>query len=371
MIIIEVHFGLGRRGTSLSDHERATIAVATWANQYMGVLVLGFSKLSACFLLARMTKTQKHLRVAYTIATVVVMWALQSMLSASFQCKLPHPWLTKPPNTCMNRWAQSLASGIASWIIELLLVAAAVYLVWDLMMPKQIKIAVVIAFSTRLLLVPFGIWRLFYFQQTLSTNPSDSQVKFITMSIIAAHVSVISATIPCLQPFLSSLSTGAPMRPKAWSLPTHRRSAPTAVNSQTSRTTTYDRHSSIKALRLRPPIGQNRVAAEHVSASKEVRPSMPRRNASLSHSQTSQQSSITVTRDFAVTFSDVGGLLQQDNPRGGATSSDDTVKQSSPGVPRQGSRKGSSELRTRESGAAGSACGSRKGCRRSSSKSLV
>jgi len=103
VVVVQVFLGFGSVSRRLSPAEADTMAIVGWANGFCLTFAGYFSKMSACFMLARMTKTREHLAVAYGLMAAMTMWMLQAQISAVFQCKYPHPWDISPHNVCYDR----------------------------------------------------------------------------------------------------------------------------------------------------------------------------------------------------------------------------------------------------------------------------
>jgi hypothetical protein len=133
-----------------------------------------------------------------------------------------------------------------------------------------------------------------------AANPAHSIIKLQVMTLLACQVSVISATIPCAKPFFSVFSSGIMGRPRASVLPTSR--PPVQKEWSGPAIFSRDRGHSINKLHLQPQRGITFASAEHVPVrSTAQRPS-------LSNSKHSEHS-IAYSKDFEVSFQDVGGLL--------------------------------------------------------------
>lgn len=102
IVIVQVLLGFGSRARKLSPPEANRMAIIAWANGFCLTFAGFFSKISACFLLARITETREHLAVAYGLVAAMVMWMLQAQVYAVFQCKYPHPWDTSPKSITIN-----------------------------------------------------------------------------------------------------------------------------------------------------------------------------------------------------------------------------------------------------------------------------
>ena len=164
---------------------------------------------------------------------------------------------------------------------------------------------VVVAFALRLLLITPSASRLRPMHSSVfSANPANSVVRLQVMSILACQVSVISATVPCAKPFLSVFSSGILGRPRASILPISRPATHREWGATTPRRLKWDRDrvNSIHKLDIHPKRGITFASAEHVPAQNVAqRPSRV-------NSKHSDQS-ITYTKEFEVSFQDVGGLL--------------------------------------------------------------
>lgn len=173
-------------------------------------------------------------------------------------------------------------------------------------MPYTTKAKVIIAFALRLLLIAPSASRLHPMHASIfSAHQAASTVRLQVMSLLACQVSVISATIPCAKPFFSVFSSRILSRPRASILPTSR---PTMQREKSGPTTFHlsrDRGNSINRLHLQPERGITFAYAEHAP----VPPAGQR--PSLVNSKHSDHS-IAYSKDFEVSFQDVGGLLSSE-----------------------------------------------------------
>jgi hypothetical protein len=85
VVIVQVFLGLGSKFRKLSPAEANTIAIIGWANGMCLTFAGYFSKVSACYLLARITKTKKHLVVAYVLLATMTLWMIQAQFYTIFQ----------------------------------------------------------------------------------------------------------------------------------------------------------------------------------------------------------------------------------------------------------------------------------------------
>lgn len=73
-----------------------------WLANNIYLAALCASMLSVCFLISRITRVTRQVRIAYGIAVLNVLWAVASIATIAFQCKLPIPWRTRPHSRCID-----------------------------------------------------------------------------------------------------------------------------------------------------------------------------------------------------------------------------------------------------------------------------
>lgn len=103
IVMIQVAYGFGSLEKHPTSYERNLIAVLGWTNSFLMTCGSGFSKLSACFFIARITKAKEHLAIAYALVGACTIWTAQALLFNAFHCSLPRPWIGPPQNTCIDR----------------------------------------------------------------------------------------------------------------------------------------------------------------------------------------------------------------------------------------------------------------------------
>lgn len=220
-----------------------------------------------------------------------------------------------------------------SWVLELALFAGAVRLVWGIPMSRKTKAKVLIAFACRLFIIPPSAVRLpILHSSVFSSDPAAVVVRLQVMSLFACQISVISATVPCAKPFFSVFASGILGRPRTSILPVQRPAMRKDTGVPTSPRGSADYGYGVHRLQLRPERGISFATAEHVPVSSRGESHRP----SLVNSKHSSNS-IAYSRDFEVTFQDVGGLLNQED-RGGNVPEEVKARGSSAGFSWSGSR---------------------------------
>lgn len=200
-------------------------------------------------------------------------------------------------------------------------------------MKVETKIKVILAFSSRLLLVPPGVSRLIALDaQRQSATPGDYTVQVANLTLITMHTLVIATTIPCAKPFFSVFSSGVLSRHTASTrnsvIPVARRPQ---LGSGGAIAIHRDRAGSTLDLRLKPTRGVNESHVQHVAPPPSS--STPKtKKPSIAISSSSRD--ILYSHEFNVSHTspslrDNAGLLDRAVPN----HSGHMVPSSSPGTP--------------------------------------
>ena len=89
-------------------------------------------------------KVYKRFRIAlYAAGTVTIMWFLASFWDTIFQCRpVEASWNRSIPNAkCQNIEKAALGTGISNLILDVLFIALPIPVIWDLKLPRKIKVS--------------------------------------------------------------------------------------------------------------------------------------------------------------------------------------------------------------------------------------
>jgi hypothetical protein len=136
---------------------------------------------------------------------------MSSLVVTLFACDLPTPWLYDS-GRCINLGAFTRTVAVIDMLTDLLLVALPVYLFARLNYSGSGRITVLTVFSMRALILVPSILRFVAVPAAFNMGPggdaSWNAVPYLTWESVVIHYSVISASIPCVRPFLRSLESG-------------------------------------------------------------------------------------------------------------------------------------------------------------------
>ncbi|EME40414.1 hypothetical protein DOTSEDRAFT_55637 [Dothistroma septosporum NZE10] len=159
--------------------------------------------------MCRITTSKKVLRCGYAVLVATGLWALISMGILAFECDMPTPWVLIPLSRCRPIWHIWRGSGIVNGLIELCLSKMAVFLVWNVKMPRKDKIKILMCFGMRLLILIPSVARLKYlYFAVYGSDFTYDRTDVNVLSQVTMHISIILATVPCAKPFFSVLEGG-------------------------------------------------------------------------------------------------------------------------------------------------------------------
>ncbi|KAJ9603559.1 hypothetical protein H2200_011745 [Cladophialophora chaetospira] len=196
LVFYEVHLGYGKQDVFRGDSPNSEpVKKYHFANDFLYLVVLLFSKLTVCFLFLRLTRRKEHILGIYSIIGCCGGWFLLSILLISIGSSWQNAY-----SIPFGRW---LGVGITDSITEIVFVVFAGYLVGDLRMTKVQKGTVVFAFGLRLLAIPACVIRLYYLHRsTLPDNRSIASSLAVVCAQIQLGYGIMAASVTVLKPFM-------------------------------------------------------------------------------------------------------------------------------------------------------------------------
>ncbi|KAI9803961.1 MAG: hypothetical protein M1833_000242 [Piccolia ochrophora] len=187
----QVGNGLGRRQEDLNSSTILSFFKASPLDplDLLYVVTVCLSRVSVALLIARLTRSKKHLVATHVATGFAAVWGVAALFTIA-----------------ALRW--EIITGIGVFI-EIILLALPVFLVWGLQMPFGPKAVVVAAFSFRLPVIATTILRIIYLRTGLESD--DMTFDLVTGTILSQvdmHYSLMAATIPCMKPFVKAFNTG-------------------------------------------------------------------------------------------------------------------------------------------------------------------
>ncbi|KAI1144247.1 hypothetical protein F5Y05DRAFT_364115 [Hypoxylon sp. FL0543] len=125
-------------------------------------------KFSILFLYYRIFRTARFRKALFVIGAIVTAWALQAFFLSIFNCyPIEIAWDHDIKGTCIDYGKVTLITGILNVIIDFILLAAPMPLLWKLQMPKRKKILLSCVFAAGCVACVVSIARLFYAREVV------------------------------------------------------------------------------------------------------------------------------------------------------------------------------------------------------------
>ncbi|KAL1589047.1 hypothetical protein WHR41_02091 [Cladosporium halotolerans] len=179
LVLRACSYGFGKESAQIDRSLLTRVQELYYGSNILLLISLALSKASVAALLLRLCieKTQKKY---FTGALAfVALWGLCSIFAVALQCNLSKPAILFDGECSyvLLRW-QIIGGMDIAW--EVLVVAMAAYLMWNLQAPLATKIQVVFAFSFRLLLIAPIAFRFHTFPEArLAEDPSLPLASFV------------------------------------------------------------------------------------------------------------------------------------------------------------------------------------------------
>ncbi|EXJ86565.1 hypothetical protein A1O3_03518 [Capronia epimyces CBS 606.96] len=205
----QVSHGLGSKLSTVSADDYDGFQKAEYAWNILYIISLSLGKGSTLSLLLALAPSKSYRIPMLAVGSVVGLWTLTSILGSAFQCELPHPYLVTT-GKCFGQNGFWIATGVVDIVTDVALMALPTYLVYNLQLQKQKKMAVCFAFSFRTGAIGCTIWRLcglhFLFDHTSDVTLHSWLPTVAT--ILEVFWCVFAACVPHLRPFIDSIQAG-------------------------------------------------------------------------------------------------------------------------------------------------------------------
>lgn len=207
VVFLQSSKGFGKSIDLIGPEDLVEVQKLGYVSDILYLLDLLLSKCSVGLLLILLTPNKTYVRLFQALLGFTALSALVSVFLVALRCDLSQPWIqyNAQCSSLFARWTFITAVNI---FVEACLFIGSVSLIINLMMAMQKKTTVVMVFGSRLLLIAITILRLHYLKSSLlSSNPTLEGVSVVLLTQLELGWSLISATIPCLNPFMRAVST--------------------------------------------------------------------------------------------------------------------------------------------------------------------
>lgn len=201
--------GLGRDQSTLSPAAFESFAKAYYTANLLYILTITFAKASLVFLIVRLSPARSVRQICYGLLGLIGLWCIVFLFLFAFQNPMPAPWnYTTTPNFSISGLYYAL--GITDILTDLFVTLLPAYVIWNVQIPFRKRVTVIAVFASRLVVPILAAVRLSTLPNYLNStnNKSWEAVTPQSWTQVVMCVSIITACIPCLKPFLESLESG-------------------------------------------------------------------------------------------------------------------------------------------------------------------
>ncbi|CAK1363244.1 unnamed protein product [Cercospora beticola] len=205
---VSISYGMGKALELLTESEIVKSEKAIYAAQLLYLITNMLTKCTVALLLARIVFIKSRVYACYGVLILSCVWGISAFLAQAIRCSQHPPWQIVG-DQCPNNYRSWQIITAFNIIIEILLFAMPVWLVYNLQTELSKKVTVISVFSLRLPVIIAAILRIHYLGDMLgSSEPLLRGVPSFICLNIEMHWSLIAATIPTLKPFVGAFNTG-------------------------------------------------------------------------------------------------------------------------------------------------------------------
>ncbi|RMZ79728.1 hypothetical protein DV738_g3257, partial [Chaetothyriales sp. CBS 135597] len=201
--------GLGRHQNFLSAKSFRTYTISYYTANLLYFLAVGFAKISIVMIIMRLSPS--HLVRQLCLGTLVLIssWALGEILAFAFQSPTPYPWNYRQRPGGANVPALYYTAAVGDMISDLIVILLPAYVIWQVQISARKRLVIIAVFATRISVVICSLIRIP--PLTRYVNSSDRSWHAVapqTWLQVIQCLSITTACLPCLKPFLAALESG-------------------------------------------------------------------------------------------------------------------------------------------------------------------
>lgn len=189
-----------------------TFKQADYTASYFFVVSYGLSKVSILLLITRLAVERLHQKIALYTVYLTGAWTFAALVALAARCGTHLPWNVSSSDAasqCINVKTFWIAITPVDVLIEIVIMAIPILMMIPVQVAVSKKLVIIFAFLFRLAVVASSIARLCFL---LPYMPSaDYTFRVVNADIVTQLVlcmSITTACIPCLKPFLDAFDSG-------------------------------------------------------------------------------------------------------------------------------------------------------------------
>ncbi|RDL32063.1 uncharacterized protein BP5553_09465 [Venustampulla echinocandica] len=200
--------GLGQPWTTLSDSQKITFQKSSYASGLLLIWTLVLTKLSIISFIQNLTPNTLEITVGHCMGVFLVFWGLASEFAAAFQCSVPNVW-KQEGNKCFSIILFWECFFILNIFTDLVLIIWPAIVIGKVRTGWHRRIIIIICFACRFFVIGASIAQVIFLHRARGSHDltfSSWQLAICTQ--LMQCLSIGTACIPYLRPFLDSLESG-------------------------------------------------------------------------------------------------------------------------------------------------------------------
>lgn len=206
VLIVACHYGYGRHLSTLSVNNRGKALMYFYFSQFTYKISINATKASILLLYLRIFVQKQFRLICWTLMGFVVAFGTATTLASIFQCTpIPRAWNKNIPGVCLNTvifWYTNAGFSIAGDLILLILPMPVLY---NLKLPLNQRIALMLVFSLGAFIIVTSILRMTTLNTTAKSPDPTYECQATMWTVLEANVAIICACLPMCRILLAAL----------------------------------------------------------------------------------------------------------------------------------------------------------------------
>ncbi|KAH8660814.1 hypothetical protein BGZ60DRAFT_530820 [Tricladium varicosporioides] len=207
-VFVATDHGLGQQWENISVSQKVVLQKSTYASGILLIFSLVLTKLSVISFMQSLSPSTINLRSGYAIAAFLALWGVVSVFVSAFQCSLPNPYDVYY-GKCLDVYGFWMSFSILNIISDIILIAWPALIILKVRTGLWRRIIIVMCFACRIFVIGAIAAQMCFLRDTRkSTDVSLDSWKLAIATQLMQCLSITTACIPYLRPFLDSLESG-------------------------------------------------------------------------------------------------------------------------------------------------------------------
>ncbi|KAJ8067126.1 hypothetical protein OCU04_004501 [Sclerotinia nivalis] len=205
-VVIACENGFGQLLGTMSDGQLEAMQKAEYSASLLYITSLYFAKMSIVMFIDDFTPITAERMATKILGLVISLWAVSSIFAVAFQCRLPRVW-DSIYGDCFDQTAFWNYNAIVNIVTDASLVSLITFIALHIRTTWSRKLTLICIFGSRICVVAAVSCQLYYSNEEIHDPTFDPWTTTICNQIVQC-LSIVTACVPYLKPFLDSLESG-------------------------------------------------------------------------------------------------------------------------------------------------------------------